>query len=121
MTGQIVLNDNQVRFFRTARDYDIVVDSGTWRSGKSFELCLFAILRMNKYPGITEFFGRRRLQWIVDTTLRKFLEILAMMQWQEGVHYTVSYGGRPRIKFINGSSAVFGDLDTIVMLTGASL
>ncbi|MCD4651822.1 MAG: hypothetical protein K8S56_08570, partial [Candidatus Cloacimonetes bacterium] len=74
--SEITLNLNQVNFFRQLARNDIVVDSGTWRSGKSFELCLFAILRMKTYPGIREFIGRKELVSLRETTFLKFLELL---------------------------------------------
>ena len=71
------LNANQEVFFNAIKKHSIVVDSGTWRSGKSFELCLFFILRMRKYPGIREFMGRKTLKSLRETTFLKFQEVLS--------------------------------------------
>jgi hypothetical protein len=112
VTRSIRLNRNQRAFFEAARTHDIVVDSGAWRSGKSFELCLFAILRMKKYPGIAEFIGRKELASLRETTFLKFREILVeFLHLREGVDFNIKLSPKPEISFPNGSSCVFGDLD----------
>jgi len=105
-------NDNQTVFFNTIADHDIVVDSGTWRSGKTFELCLFAILRMISYPGIREFIGRKTLKSIKETTFLKFQEVLTEhMGLIENKDFWVNRSSNPTIRLYTGSIAVFGDLD----------
>ncbi len=109
----IQLNRNQIVFFNSISNYDIVVDSGTWRSGKSFGLCLFAILRMKKYPGIRQFIGRKEMSSLKETTFLKFLEILTVFfNLTEKTDFKVVTTPRPQITFPNGSVCVFGDLDT---------
>ena len=109
----IQLNKNQVLFFESIKEYDIVVDSGTWRSGKSFGLCLFAILRMKKYPGIRQFIGRKEMSSLKETTFLKFLEILTeFFMLTEKKDFKVVTTPRPQISFPNGSVCVFGDLDS---------
>jgi len=109
---RIVLNDNQVQFFQAIIKNDIVVDSGTWRSGKSFELCIFVIERMKKYAGIREFVGRKTLKSLKETTFLKFQEVLQVhYKLIEGRDYTVNRSSNPIIKFPNGSVCIFGDLD----------
>ncbi len=109
----IELNRNQIVFFNSIMSYDIVVDSGTWRSGKSFGLCLFAILRMKKYPGIRQFIGRKEMSSLKETTFLKFLEILTeFFKLTEKTDFKVVTTPRPQITFPNGSVCVFGDLDT---------
>lgn len=106
------LNANQREFFYKLNEYDILVDSGTWRSGKSFELCLFAILRMKVYPGIREFVGRKELSALRETTFLKFQELLTdFFHLTQGRDYDVKISPRPEINFPNGSACVFGDLD----------
>lgn len=109
---EIKLNDNQKPFFEKIEQYDIVVDSGTWRSGKSFELCLFMILRMKKYPGIREFLGRLTLKSIMETTFNTFLEILTeKFKLVQGRDFKVKYSP-PSITFPNKSKCIFGDIET---------
>jgi phage terminase large subunit len=109
---EIKLNDNQVHFFQQIARNDIVVDSGTWRSGKSFELCVFVKERMHKYPGIREFVGRKTLKSLKETTFLKFQEVLQMHYFLiEGRDYKVNRSSNPTITFPNGSICVFGDLD----------
>lgn len=99
-------------FFDSIARNDIVVDSGTWRSGKSFELCLFLILRMKSYPGIREFLGRKTLKSLKETTFLKFQEILIdHFNLIEGRDYFVNRSSNPQVSFPNGSSCVFGDLE----------
>lgn len=108
----IKLNDNQIPFFDAIAENDIVVDSGTWRSGKSFELCLFFIERMKKYPGIREFLGRKTLKSLKETTFLKFQEVLTdHLGLVEGRDFKVNRSSSPIITFPNGSVCVFGDLD----------
>jgi hypothetical protein len=108
----IRLNRNQQRFFEALHTHDIVVDSGTWRSGKSFELCLFSILRMKKYPGVAQFIGRRELTALRETTFLKFQELLTdFFGLHEGTDYTVKLSPKPEVGFPNGSTCTFGDLD----------
>jgi len=108
----IKLNENQVKFFAELPKYDVLVDSGTWRSGKSFELCLFGIERMKKYPGIREFVGRKTLKSLKETTFLKFIELLTdHYKLFEGRDFSVNRSSNPVITFPNGSTAVFGDLD----------
>ena len=111
MQYNITLNENQPAFFNALVDYDIVVDSGTWRSGKSFELCLFFIERMKKYPGIREFLGRKTLKSLRETTFLKFQELLAdFYELKEDIDYSVNRSSLI-ITFPNGSTCIFGDLD----------
>ena len=110
---EITLNQNQVQFFKEIAKNDIIVDSGTWRSGKSFELCLFLIERMKKYPGIREFLGRKTLTSLKKTTFLKFQEVLQVhLKLVEGVDYKVNRSSDPIIEFPNKSICIFGDLDT---------
>ena len=124
----IELNDNQIPFFEAVSKNKIVVDSGTWRSGKSFELCLFAIQRMAKYHGIRQFMGRKTLTSLKETTFLKFQEVLTNGKdyersekygrdiyngfgLDEDKDFIVNRSGKPTITFPNGSVCVFGDLD----------
>lgn len=110
----IKLNKNQVEFFRALAKYDCVVDSGTWRSGKSFELTLYAAERMKKYPGIREFMGRKTLKSLRETTFLKFQEVLTEHKGlYAGIDYKVVKSPSPMIKFPNGSICIFGDLDDV--------
>jgi len=109
---EIKLNDNQPAFFDALVDHDVVVDSGTWRSGKSFELCVFIKERMHKYAGIREFMGRKTLKSLKETTFLKFQEVLTdHYKLQEDTDYKVNRSSNPIITFPNGSICVFGDLD----------
>ena len=110
----IKLNDNQIPFFEAVRDYDVVVDSGTWRSGKSFELCIFAIERMKKYSGINEFMGRKTLKSLRETTFLKFQEVLTDHKGlKSGIDFKVVKSPSPKIIFPNKSECIFGDLDDV--------
>ena len=106
------LNANQKEFFDALKRNGIVVDSGTWRSGKSFELCLFLMLRMRKYPGIRQFIGRKTLKSLKETTFLKFQEVLTdHFYLVENRDFWVKRSGSPEIILPNNSSCIFGDLD----------
>lgn len=106
------LNANQKQFFDSIKGYGIAVDSGTWRSGKSFELCLFLILRMRKYPGIRQFIGRKTLKSLKETTFLKFQEVLNdHFYLVENRDFWVKRSSSPEVIFPNGSTCIFGDLD----------
>ena len=110
MQYNIQLNENQENFFNSIKSHKTICDSGTWRSGKSFQLCLFMILRMMKYDGIREFIGRKTLASLKETTFLKFQEILSEhMGMQEGIDFSVTHN--PVTIRINNSVCVFGDLD----------
>lgn len=105
------LNDNQIPFFDAIAKNDTVIDSGTWRSGKSFELCLFMILRMIEYDRIREFLGRRTLKSVMETTFITFKEILTdHFNLKQDYDFKVKLSP-PEIRFPNNSICVFGDVD----------
>ena len=120
---QIKLNKNQVNFFTNLPHYETIIDCGTWRSGKSYESCLWIAMRMKKYPGIREFIGRKTLKSLRETTFRKFQEVLTNgynkekgkmdgLGLIENIDFRVIRNpAAPEIRFPNGASVVFGDLD----------
>jgi len=108
----IDLNQNQINDMAALAKYGVVLNSGTVRSGFSFDECLFIHLRLMKYPGIRQFIGRKTLKSLKITTFLKYQEILTnFLHYREGREYVVRRSSSPEIEYQNGSTVIFGDLE----------
>jgi len=109
---EIKLNKNQINDFIAISKKDLVLDTGTVRSGGSYFLCTHCHLSAEKYKGINNFIGRKTLKSLKETTFLKYIEILTnFFHYVEGRDFTVNRSSNPKITYSWGSTVIFGDLD----------
>ena len=94
MDVEIKLNDKQFKAFDLLTDYTNgiteVLYGGGARGGKTWLGCIWQILRRIALPGSVGFIARKEFSRLVDTTMKTFFEVLAMMGLQDYGYYQSS-------------------------------
>lgn len=118
MDIEIKLNDKQFKAFDLLTDYTNgiteVLYGGGARGGKTWLGCIWQILRRIALPGSVGFIARKEFSRLVDTTMKTFFEVLAMMGLQDYGYYQSSAARGKSANsyyFPNGSMIYFRYID----------
>lgn len=118
MDVDINLNDKQFKAYELLTDYgngiSEVLYGGGARGGKTWLGCIWQIIRRISLPGSVGFIARKEFSRLVDTTMKTFFEVLAMMGLS-GYGYYQSSAGKGKSAnayyFPNGSMIYFRYID----------